>query len=422
MRAGPVKGVNLPMGVGIEAINAYIGRLSLDVRTLFEARGLDLKRFGNLMMAQKSVNLPCEDAVTNGVNAAKPLLAALSAAELGRIEFLIVGTESGLDFGKPISTYIHHHLGLSRRCRSFEVKHACYGGTAALQTAAGFVASSGIRDLKALVIATDAASAAARNTYWEPSQGAGAVAMLVGEDATILELDTGASGYYSHEVMDTCRPRSGLEAGDSDLSLLSYLECLERSYGFYQQRVAGADIQQTFEHLVFHTPFAGMVKGAHRTLMRKHTDASPDAIEQDFELRVADSLAYCMHVGNIYSAALYLALCSLIDHGRFDTAKRAGLFSYGSGCASEFYSGVIGAAAPRKLGQFGIKAAVADRYALGIEEYDTICDLALQWMFGVEDGAVETAPYAGLLDTAFAGRDLLVLRGVRKFHREYGWS
>src|SRR4051794_38023499 len=121
------------MSIGIEAINAYVGRLCIDVRELFADRGLALDRFENLMMDEKSVNLPCEDAITNAVNAAKPLVDALTEEERERIELVVIGTESGLDFGKPISTYIHEQLGLSNRCRSFEVKHACYGGTAALQ-------------------------------------------------------------------------------------------------------------------------------------------------------------------------------------------------------------------------------------------------------------------------------------------------
>src|SRR3954470_12788447 len=107
------------MAVGIESVNAYIGRTSFGVRELFEARGLISYRFDNLMMERKSVNLPCEDPVSNGVNAAKPLVAALSPAQRDQIELVVVGTESGLDFGKPISTYIHHYLELSRQCRSF---------------------------------------------------------------------------------------------------------------------------------------------------------------------------------------------------------------------------------------------------------------------------------------------------------------
>ena len=116
------------MAVGVEAANAYVGRAALDVRELFHARGLDLGRFDNLMMVQKSVNLPCEDPVTNAVNAARPILDRLTGEQRDSIEAVIVGTESGLDFGKPISTYVHHYLGLGRRCRSFHGPNDCRDG------------------------------------------------------------------------------------------------------------------------------------------------------------------------------------------------------------------------------------------------------------------------------------------------------
>jgi polyketide biosynthesis 3-hydroxy-3-methylglutaryl-CoA synthase-like enzyme PksG len=410
------------MSLGIESINAYTGRTSLDVRRLFEVRGLDMERFSNLMMEEKSVNLPCEDPVTNAVNAARPIVDALAPGEKERIELLIVGTESGLDFGKPISTYVHHHLGLPRRCRSFEVKHACYGGTAALHTAAGMIARSGVPGIKALVIATDAASAAARDTYWEPSQGAGAVAMVVGERPEVLELDPGASGYHSYEVMDTCRPRPDLEAGDSDLSLLSYLSCLEECYAAYRERVVGADLRRTFDYLVFHTPFAGMVKGAHRMLLRKLEGAEPAAVEADFATRLSPSLRYCVRVGNVYSAALYLALCSLIDAVELDAPKRVALFSYGSGCASELYSGVIPPGAKAKLAAMAIPERLEERHPLTMEEYETIADLGPGARCGTRSWRADDAPYRAIYEEKFAGRGLLVLRGVENFHRRYGWS
>ncbi|HSR99487.1 MAG TPA: hypothetical protein VLM79_20685, partial [Kofleriaceae bacterium] len=102
------------MRVGIEAINVYAGCATFDVRALFEARRLDVKRFDNLMMQRKSVGLPCEDAVTHAVNAARPLIAALSADERGRIDLVIAATESGIDFGKALSTYVHEQLELPR--------------------------------------------------------------------------------------------------------------------------------------------------------------------------------------------------------------------------------------------------------------------------------------------------------------------
>src|SRR6185369_14883993 len=215
-------------------------------------------------------------------------------------------------------------------------------------------------------IAADAASVAARNTYWEPSQGAGAVAMLVGRDPQVLRLDVGANGYHSFEVMDTLRPRPDLETGDSDLSLLSYLECLEFAWRAYRERVTSADLMTSFDFLVFHTPFAGLVKGAHRRLRKLEHPAPPGEIDADFASRVAPGLTYTTRVGNVYSASLYVALCSLIDQVELDRPRRLGLFSYGSGCASEFYSGVVTPAGKARVAGQGIAAAIADRYPLSM--------------------------------------------------------
>ncbi|GAB2890537.1 polyketide biosynthesis 3-hydroxy-3-methylglutaryl-ACP synthase PksG [Paraburkholderia jirisanensis] len=410
------------MTVGIQAIHPYVGRMSLGVAELFEARKLDAARMSNLLMVRKSVNLPIEDPVTNAVNAAKPLVDALGEAEREAIELVIVGTESGLDFGKPISTYIAHYLGLSRRCRSFEVKHACYGGTAALQMALSFVKASPRTDVKALVIAADASSIAARNTYWEPSQGAGAVAMLVSNQPDVLAVDFGANGYHSFEVMDTLRPRADLEAGDSDLSILSYMSCLEASYQHYCEVVDGVDLSSSFRYLVFHTPFAGMVKSAHRRLLSHAAGWAASDIEAHFATRVEPSIRACQVVGNVYSASLYLALCSLLEHVDENAAQRIGMFSYGSGCASEFYSGVIGPDSIQRFRALGMTQAIAGRHPLRMNDYETISNLSVQRMCGVQDLEPDLSTYRHIMQSHFDGSGLLVLAGIKNFHREYRWA
>lgn len=411
------------MEPGIEAIAVYPGRASLSVERLFEARGLSMSRFDNLMMERKSVNLPCEDPVTNAVNAAKPIVDGLSDDKRESIELLVVGTESGLDFGKPISTYVHRHLGLSERCRSFEVKHACYGGTAALRSALGIVADSGRASAKALVVAADASTLPDKDTYWEPSQGAGAVAMLVGSAPTVLQPDRGAAGYHTYEVQDTARPLPDQEVGDSDLSLLSYLRCLQATYGMYAERVTGVDLMSTFDYLVLHTPFAGMVKGAHRTLVRQVArDLGPDAIIADFRRRVEPTLAFCRQVGNIYSAALYLALASLLEHGSFNRPRRIGLFSYGSGCASEFYSGVVRPEAATAFRAQGLAELIESRMDLEMEPYEVISKMSADRLSGVRDADFPVDAYEEVYVPMFEGRDLLVLEGIREFHRSYRWS
>ncbi len=414
--------------VGIEAMHVYSGLAKLDLTQLALARKLDPQRFAKLLMHEKSVVLPNEDAVSYAVNAAKPLLAGLSEAAKAQIELLIVCTESGVDFSKSVTTYVHDYLGLGRNCRLFELKQACYSGTAGLQMAANFVLAQTSPNAKALVIATDIARFMPTKgsptdedwSYAEPSSGAGAVALLVSNQPQLFQLDVGCSGYYGYEVMDTARPAADTEFGDADLSLLSYLDCCEHAYQHYVARVDGVDYQETFQQLAFHTPFGGMVKGAHQLMMRKFKPSRPEAIQADFEQRVLPGLYYCQRVGNIMGATLFLALAGIIERGLRDGPQRVGLFAYGSGCCSEFFSGVITPAAQPLLAATGIADQVANRYALTIPQYEAILQRNHQVAFGtrnvtLDDGAVPE------IWSRHQGQGLLRLCAIKDYHRHYEW-
>src|SRR5882757_10696061 len=104
-----------------------------------------------------------------------------------------------------------------------------------------------------------------------------------------------------------------------------------------------------------HTPFGGMIKGAHRDMMRKTVKATPREIEADFERRVMPGLTYCQRVGNIMGATTMLSLLSTIEHGDFQTPQRIGCFSYGSGCCSEFFSGIATKDGQERVQKLGIK-------------------------------------------------------------------
>jgi len=417
------------VAAGIEAMNVYGGLAYLDVFKLFAYRGLDTARFDNLMMKQKTVALPFEDPITFGVNAAKPIVDALSEEERNRIELLITCTESGIDFGKSISTYLHHYLGLNRHCRLFEIKNACYSGTAGLQTAISYILSQASPGSKALVVATDISRMMAVDpgaaldwdmAFTEPSSGAGAVAMLVSDRPHIFQIDVGASGFYGYEVMDTCRPVPDCDAGNADLSLMSYLDCCEQTFLAYRDKVADVDYRDTFHYLAFHTPFGGMVKGAHRSMMRKMTKTPTDRIDADFEARVRPSLQYCQRVGNIMGATTMLALASTIDHGQFDTPKRIGCFSYGSGCCSEFFSGVVTEEGQRRLRQMRIADGVGERRELTMEQYARVIEQSGAVKFGTRNVELDWRLLPEVTATR-GGRPTLALRGIKEFHREYGW-
>src|SRR5947209_6009049 len=107
--------------------------MALDMATLCAARSHDLAEIRDVMLIeQRSVNPPYEDPVTMAVNAAHPML---TEDDRRAIELLIVATESSVDQEKAMSTWVHRYLRLGPHCRTFELKHACYGGTAGLQMA-----------------------------------------------------------------------------------------------------------------------------------------------------------------------------------------------------------------------------------------------------------------------------------------------
>ncbi len=414
--------------VGIEAMNIYAGTACLDVSKLARHRNLDMTRFENLMMKQKSVIMPYEDPITFGVNAAKPLIDALTSEERDRIEMVVTCSESSFDFGKSMSTYFHDLLGLNRNCRLFELKNACYSGIAGLQTAINFVLSNASPGAKALVIATDVSrfifeeegdALSADWSFVEPSGGSGSVAMLVSDKPHVFQIDVGANGYYGYEVMDTCRPSPDSEAGDVDLSLLSYLDCCEKAFLEYQQRVEGTHYGTTFDYLAFHTPFGGMVKGAHRKIMRKLLQAKPAEIEEDFQRRVTPGLTHCQRIGNIMGATAALSLASTIEHGDFRTPQRIGVFSYGSGCCSEFFSGVATNEGKERIRAQKISQRLDSRYELSMEQYDRLLEKSGELKFGTRNieadwnfipQAVERLP-----------APTLFLKRIREYHREYEW-
>jgi len=303
------------MKAGIEAMNIYCGSAAINVRDLAKRRNLDNERFENLLMMEKTVPMPYEDPVSNAVNSAKPIIDRMSDDEKASIDMVITCTESGLDFGKSLSTYVHHYLELGRNCRLFEMKNACYSGTAGFQMAVNFIFSQVAPGKKVLLICTDitrmsVVEGLSELAFAEPSSGSGAVAMIISDNPLILEVDKGANGYYGYEVMDSCRPIPDHEAGNADLSLLSYLDCCENTFKEYQKRVENADYEESFDYLVYHTPFGGMVKGAHRTNMRKFKRAKPAAIETDFQNRVEPSLRYCQRVGNIMGSSKLFDACT----------------------------------------------------------------------------------------------------------------
>jgi hydroxymethylglutaryl-CoA synthase len=67
----------------------------------------------------------------------------------------------------------------------------------------------------------------------------------------------------------------------------------------------------------------------------------------------------------------------MLHAGATDLAgKRVGLFSYGSGCASEFFSGVVGKNAADRIRRARLDEVIGSRERVTVEEYERLMALA----------------------------------------------
>lgn len=355
--------------IGIEALAVALPRGCLDLGVLARANGIDPAKYyfglGGRRMAIPSAD---EDSVVLAARAAGTLLAD-RAGDVPRIGMVLVGTESGVDAAKPIAAYVHRMAGLPSDCRAFDVQHACYGGMAALRTAANWV-QSGLRPgRKALVIATDVARYDV-GSPGEPTQGAAAVAMLVGDDPRVLELLPYPEAVHTAEVMDFWRPTYRSTAlADGHYSMQCYLDALESCW--HRFAAATGLRPDAFDFLLYHTPFPKMALKAHRRLCELNPDAPPPGgADADWERRVLPALWANMEVGNAYSASLFVSLAGLLEHSEVEAAgARLGLFSYGSGSCAEFLAARVGPDASAWRNRTGLREALERRRELTHEAY-----------------------------------------------------
>src|SRR5262249_6809530 len=158
---------------------------------------------------------------------------------------------------------------------------ACYAGTAALMSAVDWVRAGGTRPRRALVIAADIARYAI-GSPGEPTQGAGAGAMVIGREPWSLVLGA-ESGTEAGNVYDFWRPLGRREAlVDGKYSVECYLEALAgafRAYRPLERPVLGADeaLSGRLARFLYHTPFPKMAAKAHRRLLEVDWSGTPVA-------------------------------------------------------------------------------------------------------------------------------------------------
>ncbi|MEO1575109.1 MAG: hydroxymethylglutaryl-CoA synthase [Pseudomonadota bacterium] len=362
--------------VGIDAI-AFAGpQCFLDMRDLAQARNIDPDKFTlGLGQEKMAVATPCEDTVTLAAKAAQNALTKFDI-DPDEIGTLIVGTETGVDHAKPVAVYVHELLGLPTNCRTFETKHACFGGMAGVGSSADWIASGRARGRKALIIASDIARYGLQ-TAGEPTQGAGAVALVVGQNPRLMNLHLNCIGDYTRQVMDFWRPLYSKYAfADGHYSIQCYLDALEGALADAKSQIDDPHQLNTdaMEACFYHVPFVKMARKAHKRHVELQHDVMNDkAIDESYRQRVAPWLTLNANVGNIYTGSIFLALIDFlrrVDEGK--EGRNTSFFAYGSGCGASYSAGQVapGAAAYKHL--VDPAEQLAARRRLTVEEYEEL--------------------------------------------------
>jgi hydroxymethylglutaryl-CoA synthase len=225
----------------------------------------------------------------------------------------------------------------------------------------------------ALVIASDIARYGI-GTPGEPTQGAGAVAMLISKAPrlmTVEELST-----YSTSVYDFWKPLDEkYPIVKGVYSVQCYLNAAKACFG-----KAAISRDAAF---VYHTPYPKLVEKAHAEVASLIGEA--ENWRRHYAEKVASSNIYPSKVGNTYAASVWLSLVSFLEtcyeaalaEGRdpVEAAKRYDgiyMFSYGSGCGAALMRGELTASWPTMVQAFQVRQALDKRKRLTVAEYEAM--------------------------------------------------
>ena len=199
--------------IGVDAISYYVPSIYLSIKQLSEKRNLDFKKLNKgLGLEKMAIADSNEDPSSFAANALIDLFEKnnIKPGEIGRI---YMGTESALDASKPSATYatdlVEKYFAQKfgerclKNCDVTDMTFACIGGVDALQNTIDWVSRN--PGNKAIVVSSDL-SKYELNSTGEYTQGAGAIALLITENPSILTIDN-AWGIATKSENDFFKPR-----------------------------------------------------------------------------------------------------------------------------------------------------------------------------------------------------------------------
>lgn len=352
---------------GIASIGLALPPLAMKVEELARLRGVDPAKYTVGLGCQEMALCPPSFGVVDLATTAARRALARWGGDPSSIGLLAVGTESALDMSRPLSAWVADGLNLRGALRSYEVKHACYGGTLALRQATEWRLSGAHRGKAALVVAADVALYA-ENDPGEPTQGAGAVAMVIAEP-TVATIEP-SSFPYSEPAFDFWRPvGEAFPRVDGPFSLECYKRAAAECFGALSGEGDSRQKLAAFRALCFHVPFPKMVKKAVLHMAEQLGWSAAEA-EAMFRHQVEPTMGWNRRVGNAYTASLWIAVAEALRG--LAPGERLAAFSYGSGFGSEVLTLEAGPAAAEAVWSADIEQDLANRSLVKAEEYQAL--------------------------------------------------
>lgn len=425
------------MPVGIDDLAIYVPKLYIDYKDFAEARGIDPQKLeygiGIRKMALADAN---QDPACMAANACMRLMKKndLNPQDIGRI---YVATESALDESKAMNSFVIGMLeqvyGESKfeHAGGIECKFACVSGSYALYDNANWIRAGESNGKSAIVIVSDIAKYDI-GSAGEYTQGAGAVALLIKENARLLSFDEKVTSTIIKNEYDFYRP-FGKETPlvNGLYSNLLYLIQVRKALEAYKEKAIntgliklkeGESLTDYIDYISVHLPYRKMGEKALAYLLRhewRHLPRWPDIIEQvklnepvpkdprgtiesiladtefmkadekfrrefmktsyykeAFDKKMASSLEASAIIGNLYTASMYMGLRSLLEFeykkGIDLCDKRIGFGSYGSGCSAMVFSGIIQEDYKEIVDRMNIDTEIGPRTKISIEDYEKL--------------------------------------------------
>jgi hydroxymethylglutaryl-CoA synthase len=375
--------------VGISDMSMFIPEARVSLDSILQRRASEDPSFERrLRRAIESTNQVSlrftrrwQDPVTLAAQASRDLFLRSKSAD--SVRYFGVGTESSVDMSKPIAAYAHGVLQrsgipLPRQLSTFQVQHACAGGTIAMMSVAGMLNAVGRDDEQGLVVCTDIARYQTPSTA-EITQGAGAVAMLIEEDPQLLALDLRTIGFASSDEDDFFRPLPSITARvKGRYSVDCYNEALDTAFRDHSDRrgMATSEILKNTDLFVVHVPFHKMAVTGMTRLVEHHLGASPsEAHEFLNEHHFYEGIEASRFIGNIYTGSAYMSLMFSLwrrwkVEGNGIVGKNVMIASYGSGNTMSIIHATVTAGAPKVLSTWDLQSVLDSGADASVEAYN----------------------------------------------------